>query len=68
MINAGFAFARAASQPIVSGVRDLAIAATQMLSRNDKSPFDAGVWSGTGAGLEPAFLVTLYFARNLFPG
>jgi len=64
MTSEGLAFARAASQPIVSGVCDLDIAAIQVISRNGKSPFNARVWAGARAGLKTAFLGALCFSRN----
>jgi len=64
-MSAGFAFARAASHPIVSGVRDFGIARFKSNSRVAvKSPFHGRARGRPGgAGLKTAFL-TSFFARD----
>jgi hypothetical protein len=65
MMRAGCALALAASQPMVSGVRDFAIAA--VINREAVSPFHAGVRSGAADARSHAFFAGDFFAWNRVP-
>jgi hypothetical protein len=66
MISAGIALARAASHPILNGVRDFGIAkGTELVSQKAALPFHARAWAGNAAcpGLK-AFITANFLARD----